>query len=167
MRSSYHSLICCDTRSLLLRSNRDPRHCDEYVCVCLSVLSASISLKSDATLSESLCVCAYFASPMRGHSVYTWRHPQNRNYITYRNATRAESRHGGRTYTFAHNRLASGTRTEHIHNVTHQGQHRSRRLCDCLVSMSCEYTQGEVTSQNLWSRYDRHFVGITWHNVRN
>ena len=24
---------------------------------------------------------------------------------------------------------------------------------------------GEVTSQNLWSRYDRHFVGITWHNV--
>ena len=24
---------------------------------------------------------------------------------------------------------------------------------------------GEVTSQNLWPRYDRHFVGITWHNV--
>jgi len=23
------------------------------------------------------------------------------------------------------------------------------------------YTQGEVTSQSLWSRYDRHFVGIT------
>jgi len=23
------------------------------------------------------------------------------------------------------------------------------------------YTQGEVASQNLWSRYDRHFVGIT------
>jgi len=22
-----------------------------------------------------------------------------------------------------------------------------------------------MTSQNLWSRYDRHFVGITWHNV--
>jgi len=22
-------------------------------------------------------------------------------------------------------------------------------------------TQGEVTSQNLWPRYDRHFVGIT------
>jgi len=27
------------------------------------------------------------------------------------------------------------------------------------------YTPGEVTSQNLWPRYDRHFVGITWHNV--
>ena len=27
------------------------------------------------------------------------------------------------------------------------------------------YTQGEMTSQNLWSLYDRHFVGITWHNV--
>ena len=28
-------------------------------------------------------------------------------------------------------------------------------------------TQGKMTSQNLWSRYDRHFVGITWHNVWN
>ena len=27
------------------------------------------------------------------------------------------------------------------------------------------YTWGEVTSQNLWPRYDRHFVGTTWHNV--
>ena len=27
------------------------------------------------------------------------------------------------------------------------------------------YTQGEMTSQNLWSGYDRHFVGITWHNA--
>ena len=26
-------------------------------------------------------------------------------------------------------------------------------------------TQGEVTSQNLWSRYDRHVVGITWLDV--
>ena len=26
-------------------------------------------------------------------------------------------------------------------------------------------TEGEVTPQNLWPRYDRHFVGITWHNV--
>jgi len=26
-------------------------------------------------------------------------------------------------------------------------------------------TQGEVTSQNLWSRYDRHVVGIAWHDV--
>ena len=27
------------------------------------------------------------------------------------------------------------------------------------------YTQGEVTSQSPWSRYDRHFVGITRHNA--
>ena len=27
------------------------------------------------------------------------------------------------------------------------------------------YTWSEVTSQNLWPRYERHFVGITWHNV--
>ena len=28
-------------------------------------------------------------------------------------------------------------------------------------------TLGEVTSQNLWSRYDRHAVGITWYDVRS
>ena len=27
------------------------------------------------------------------------------------------------------------------------------------------YTYSEKTSQNLWPRHDRHFVGITWHNV--
>jgi len=27
------------------------------------------------------------------------------------------------------------------------------------------YRQGEVTSPNLWSRYDRRVVGITWHDV--
>jgi len=35
------------------------------------------------------------------------------------------------------------------------------RHCDAM------YTWGEVTSQNLWPRYGRHFVGITWHNVRS
>ena len=28
-------------------------------------------------------------------------------------------------------------------------------------------TSGQMTSQNLWPRNDRHFVGITWHNVWN
>ena len=27
------------------------------------------------------------------------------------------------------------------------------------------YTCGEVTSETLWPRYDRHFVGITWRNL--
>jgi len=27
------------------------------------------------------------------------------------------------------------------------------------------YTQGDVMSQNLWPRYNRHFLGMTWHNV--
>jgi len=31
------------------------------------------------------------------------------------------------------------------------------------VAHKCTY--GAVTSQNLWPRYDRRFVGITWHNV--
>ena len=33
--------------------------------------------------------------------------------------------------------------------------------------LSHSYTQGEVTSQYLWSRYDRHFVGKTWHSLWN
>jgi len=36
--------------------------------------------------------------------------------------------------------------------------------CDVKVTASKRrklYTQCEVTSQSLWSRYDRHFVGIT------
>ena len=33
------------------------------------------------------------------------------------------------------------------------------------LSSACKHTQDELTSQNLWSRYVRHFVGITWHNV--
>ena len=28
-----------------------------------------------------------------------------------------------------------------------------------------ENTHGELTSQNLWSQNERHFVGITWHIV--
>ena len=36
----------------------------------------------------------------------------------------------------------------------------------CLqVILTVGYTLGEVTSQSLWSRYDRHFVGITRHNA--
>ena len=40
----------------------------------------------------------------------------------------------------------------------------------CPKALSCvagfvRYTQGEVTSQSLWSRHDRHFVGKTRHNA--
>jgi len=41
----------------------------------------------------------------------------------------------------------------------------TKLLCKKNRKCMCKYTQGEVTSQNLWPRYDRHFVGITWHNV--
>ena len=34
-----------------------------------------------------------------------------------------------------------------------------------VCSTATPYTQGEVTSQNLWPRYDRHFVGIIRRNV--
>jgi len=33
--------------------------------------------------------------------------------------------------------------------------------CNYLLCKFVGYTQGEVTSQSLRSRYDRHFVGIT------
>jgi len=36
---------------------------------------------------------------------------------------------------------------------------------DLSRSSDHKYTQGEMTSQSLWSRYDRHFVGITRHNA--
>jgi len=34
-----------------------------------------------------------------------------------------------------------------------------------LVVVYCYYTQGEVTSQSLWSRYDRRFLGIIRDNA--
>ena len=36
-----------------------------------------------------------------------------------------------------------------------------------LLTIVCVrlYVQGEVTSRSLRSRYDRHFVGISWHNA--
>ena len=33
---------------------------------------------------------------------------------------------------------------------------------DAGANVARNYTQGKVTSQNLWSWYDRHAVGITW-----
>jgi len=36
---------------------------------------------------------------------------------------------------------------------------------DALATVG--YTEGEVTSQSLWSRYNRHFVGMTRHNALN
>ena len=32
--------------------------------------------------------------------------------------------------------------------------------CLFATNLTSSYTQGEVTSRSLWSRYDRHFVGI-------
>ena len=34
-----------------------------------------------------------------------------------------------------------------------------------LTGLFARNTYDEVTSPKLWLRYDRHFVGITWHNV--
>ena len=33
------------------------------------------------------------------------------------------------------------------------------------LTRESDYAYGEMKSQNLWSHYVRHFVGITWHNV--
>ena len=38
---------------------------------------------------------------------------------------------------------------------------------DITLHAMARNTQDDITSQNLWSRYVRHFVGITWHNVCN
>jgi len=41
------------------------------------------------------------------------------------------------------------------------------RILTCITVglLRANYTQDEMTSQNLWSRYVRHFVGVTWHNA--
>ena len=41
----------------------------------------------------------------------------------------------------------------------------AKRKLPARFNSPLRYTQGEVTSQYLWPRYERHFVGITWHNV--
>ena len=38
-------------------------------------------------------------------------------------------------------------------------------LLPTISQLDLAYTQGEVTSLRLWSRYDRHFVGITRYNA--
>ena len=40
---------------------------------------------------------------------------------------------------------------------------RCAQTCAVFILMYC----GEMTSQHLWPRYDRHFVGMTCHNVRS
>jgi len=42
-------------------------------------------------------------------------------------------------------------------------RHRNARIRPLFLLLL--YSQGEVTSHSLWSRYDRHFVGITRHNA--
>ena len=37
--------------------------------------------------------------------------------------------------------------------------------CESPHCVYLSYTQGEVTSQSLWSRYDRHFLGTTRYNA--
>ena len=53
----------------------------------------------------------------------------------------------------------------------HQVLGLSLNMCTNKMPFGISYyrsaynTQGDVTSQNLWPRYDCHFVGITWHTV--
>ena len=47
----------------------------------------SIMWQIGAATGESLRIDVFFASPVPDHYVQTWRRPQNRKYITYRNAT--------------------------------------------------------------------------------
>ena len=59
-------------------------------------------------------------------------------------------------------------RTDDMTCQTRWSESRAARSTYNVVALRCISTAwGEVTSQNLWSRYDRHFVGITRHNVWN
>jgi len=53
-------------------------------------------------------------------------------------------------------------------NTSWQSRKRTKKTIKIyLKSKKTTYTQGEMTSQNLWSRYDRQFVGITRNNAFN
>ena len=56
-------------------------------------------------------------------------------------------------------RIKSGSELQAI------GPSNRERPTAVSVEPQCFYTLGEVTSENLWSRYDRHVVGVTWHDV--
>jgi len=64
--------------------------------------------------------------------------------------------------TLLDNPRRNSDRMHQIPSVFCMGQLGSREGLSLVISLN---TQGEVTSQSLWSRYDRHFVGITRHNA--
>ena len=71
----------------------------------------------------------------RTHCGQTWRHPQNRKYITYRNAAREGPSHGHRGY--------SG-----YPNIRWGSVHRFHR-----------YARGKIHTQTDWSQYSASLLG--------
>ena len=57
-----------------------------------------------------------------------------------------------------------GVATISLHHLQNDVIDSRTRVSSGLKSKDC-CVDGEVTSQTLWSRYDRHFVGITRHNA--
>ena len=55
-----------------------------------------------------------------------------------------------------------GVATISLHHLHNDVIDSRTRVSSGLKSKDC-CADGEVTSQTLWSRYDRHFVGITRH----
>ena len=63
-------------------------------------------------------------------------------------------------------RQASRRMPQHEHTRTDRRTTRKHNAFGPIYWISgCINILGEVTSQSLWSRYDRHFVGITWYNA--
>jgi len=53
----------------------------------------------------------------------------------------------------------------HHNNFNFQRRSDTDRAASLRNHRVRAYTQGKVTSQKQWSRYDRHFLGVTLHNV--
>jgi len=51
-----------------------------------------------------------------------------------------------------------------IPNFPTRAEHNKLNTFDAFAARSL-YTQDEMTSRSLWSRYDRHFVGISRYNA--
>ena len=77
--------------------------------------------------------------------------------VAARSAARSLQRHRVPAAAARHRAaLYAARRPSRVHAVTRQSQ-----TSPLVRNLRPRYTYGEVTSQNLWPRYDRHFVDIT------
>ena len=79
-------------------------------------------------------------------------------------------KHAGAHKRYTYNAALSYSPTRAVQILSTEIQRGGRETAAALYGQqqkqqNCKNTWGEETSRNLWSRYDRHFVGITRYNL--